>query len=352
MKTAFLSCEYLLADSRDAASDFISEFESVIPEEANMSGEDMLSGVGVDRLFSEIFSGVSAHSSEIVGFFLLLLGLGLFFAFCDAASELFGDRLYSAVRAGVSVIASLLVFYRLEELVFSVCEGLGSISELFSSLIPIISGISLAGGATGTAAIQAVNMNLTLSLVERFSDEFLMPLIFLIFALALTSGVGAGGARLAAGAKSAFLWGLGIVSTVLTASISMQSFLAAARDSAALRAAKYALSSSIPIVGSTVSGALSTLSGALSEASAVVGVGSVALIFTMAAAPILVMLLYRLALSATISVFSFVGADGAVSTFAAFRSALDALISFYSVSAVIYVLEIAIFIRGGVKIFV
>lgn len=335
------------------SGDFVTEFENIIPDGSYLQGEDLLSGVGVDRLFSELFSLLSSHTGELVSFFLLIIGIGLLSALADVAAELFGKGLYSAVRSGVSVISALLIFKRLESLVLSAGESLESLSGFFSALVPIITGISLAAGAVGTAGIQAVNMNLTLAVIGKASSEFLMPLVFMIFAVALTSSVGDGGAvKLARGAKNVFLWGLGIASSVLIASISMQSFLAASRDSAALRAAKYALSGSIPIVGSTVSGALSTLTGALSEAGAVVGIGSVAVIFTMAAAPVAVMLLYRLALSLGIGIFEFVGSAGAASCFSAFRSALDALISLYTVSAVIYILEITIFIRGGVKVFV
>lgn len=334
-------------------NDFISEFEKLVPEGSQLYGEELLSGVGADRLISEIFSAALQKTGGIVEFFLILLGVGLLFAVCDISGELFGERLHSAARAGVAAVSALLIFSKLESLVFSVGESLASLSDFFSALIPLVTGISLASGAVGTAAVEAFNMNLALSVIGKISSDFLMPTVFMIFALALTTSIGDGGAaKLAKGAKSVFLWGLGIISFVLIVSVSMQTFLASSRDSAAMRAAKYALSGSIPIVGSTVSGALSTLMGALSEASAVVGVGAVAVIFTMAAAPVAVMLLYRLALSVSIWLFEFIGSLGAVGSFSAFRAALDALISIYAVSAVIYILEITVFIKGGTRVFV
>jgi stage III sporulation protein AE len=119
-----------------------------------------------------------------------------------------------------------------------------------------------------------------------------------------------------------------------------------------LRAAKYALSGTVPIVGSTVSGALSTLFGSLSEARAVVGVGAIAVVFFLAASPLVLMLLYRLALSVATWIFEFLGEAGIGSHFLAFRSALDTLISLYALSSVVYILEIVIFIKGGVSVFV
>jgi stage III sporulation protein AE len=194
-------------------------------------------------------------------------------------------------------------------------------------------------------------MNLTLALLGKLSEELLTPLVFMIFSLSLTSSLSAMPSRLLKGAKSVFLWLLGIVTTVLVASISMQSFLAVSKDSAALRAAKYALTGTIPIVGSTVSGALSTLIGSLAEARAVIGVGAVAVIFSLAASPIIIMLLYRLALSVATWIFGFID-SGELSCFSVFRASLDALISLYAISAVVYILEIVIFLKGGVSAFV
>lgn len=346
---------YVALSSYDAdaeLSEIISDFESIIPDSAVNAGEDLLSGIGPDKLLSELFSAAFANGGAVISFFLMLLGLGLFSSVLEASSSLFGKRLYSAARAGICAISSLFVFSSLSGLAVSVSESLAAVSEFFSSLIPIVTGISLSSGAVTTAGVQAVNMNLTLTLLGSLSSELLMPLVFMIFSLSLVATFSGGSARLLKGARSVFLWALGIITTVLIASISMQSFLATAKDNAALRAAKYALSGSIPIVGSTVSGALSTLLGSLSEARAIVGVGAIAVIFSIAASPVVIMLLYRLALSVSMWIFELLGGEGGLACFSAFRSALDTLISLYAVSAVVYILEVIIFLKGGVSVFV
>lgn len=347
----YASAIFLAGDFAESAEGALSDFEKIIPENSLVGGGDILSGIGPDRLISEIFAVARASGGEVISFFLLLLGLGLFFALINASSGILGKSLSSASRAGVSAISSLLIFSYLGALVFSVGESLGAISDFFSALIPIVTTVSLSSGALTAAGVQAANMNLTLALLGKLSEELLTPIVFMIFSLSLTSSLSAMPSRLLKGAKSVFLWLLGIVTTVLVASISMQSFLAVSKDSAALRAAKYALTGTIPIVGSTVSGALSTLIGSLAEARAVIGVGAVAVIFSLAASPIIIMLLYRLALSVATWIFGFID-SGELSCFSAFRSSLDALISLYAVSAVVYILEIVIFLKGGVSAFV
>jgi stage III sporulation protein AE len=151
--------------------------------------------------------------------------------------------------------------------------------------------------------------------------------------------------------KGLFNWILGIGTTVLLAAVSMQSIIAGAQDTAYLRAAKYAASGMIPLVGSTVSGALGTLAGGLSYVKSAVGVSAVMMIVTLALAPLVTLLLYRLAFSLSISFLEFMDAKGGVRSFSAFRSALDALIAVYSLSAVVYVSEIVVFMKSGVSVF-
>lgn len=343
----------LPVSAENTAEDYLKDFSELLPDGSALSGsgEDIISGVGFDALLSELLLALRGESGEALSFFLLLVGVSLAFSLSELSFASWEQGLSAAVKGGVSAVASLLVFSRLHALVLSVKVSLSELSGFFSALVPIITGISAAGGAVSSAGVQAVNMNITLFLIEKISSDFLLPLVFCMFAFALVGSLGDGmSASLAKGVRSVFMWGFGIVSATLAAAVSLQSFLAASIDSAALRAAKYAVSGSIPIVGSTVSGVLSTLSGAVAQAGASVGVGAVAMLLISSAAPVILMLLYRLALSLCLSFLDFVGAAAGARALGAFRAALDALISVYTVALLIYILEIIIFIKGGASL--
>jgi hypothetical protein len=178
-------------------------------------------------------------------------------------------------------------------------------------------------------------------------------MVLLMFSLSMVSSVDSQNmtASVAKGVRSLFFSVLGIVTTVLLASLSLQSILSSASDSAMLRAAKYAAGNSIPIVGSTVSAALGTLFASASYAGASVGVGSVAVIVSLTLSPLILLLLYRFALSLFSSVLAMLGADSGAGLFSSFRSSLDALIAVYSSSVIICLFEIIIFMKCGVKMF-
>ena len=123
--------------------------------------------------------------------------------------------------------------------------------------------------------------------------------------------------------------------------------IASSADSAAMRAAKYT-AGLIPVVGGTVSGALSTLAAGLSYAKGIIGIGAIAVILGMALSPLILLLLYRLALSISLTLSELLGAAVMAKALSAFRFSLDSLIAVYALSAVIYIFEILLFVKIGV----
>jgi hypothetical protein len=105
----------------------------------------------------------------------------------------------------------------------------------------------------------------------------------------------------------------------------------------------------IPVVGSSVSGALSTLAAGLTYAKSFIGVGAILVIVTLALSPLILLLLYRFALSAVITFSDFVGLGG-IKIFGAYRFVIDSVVTLYALSALVYVIEIILFIKCGVSV--
>lgn len=328
------------------------DFCELLPEGEIEDSEELTQRVGVDSLFSLVFSKIGENSGSIIGFFGAVLGLTLLISLCESGAFFESKNLSPYTSATVTTVAGVLIFSSVYPLVLSIKESMELASGFFSALIPIVTGISASSGSIGSAGVHAANMNLILGLVSGVLSGLLLPLALLIFILALSDGLSAGqNASLAKGAKSTFLWALGIVTAIIMGGVSMQSLIASARDSAYMRAAKYASSGLIPVVGGTVSGALGALVGGLSYVKDAVGVGAVAFIVGISVGPLVSLLLYRLALSISISFMDFVGSAGGVRCFSAFRAAFDAIIAVFASSVLIYVFELVTFMKCGVASF-
>ena len=100
----------------------------------------------------------------------------------------------------------------------------------------------------------------------------------------------------------------------------------------------------------SVSGALSTLASGLSYAKDFIGIGAVSIIIAIALAPIILMISYRAALSLSVDFLGFLDTGGGVRVFSSMLGALDCLIAVFSMSTLIYIFEIILFIKSGVAL--
>ena len=253
LSLSFLASPATQTDS--GADGYWQEYIDIAPEgTVSENPEEVIWGVGVESLLSELVGAFEDGLGEVASFFVMLLGISLIIATSESVTPIENNALARNSSAAISVISSVLIFGKIGSLCFSVRESLESLSAFFSGIIPILTGILTAGGNVNSSASQAFNMNVTLGAVSYLSAEILIPLVFALFALALAASMDGGAiSSVAKGIKNIFMWLVGIGTAVIIGAVSMQSVITGAQDSAYLRAAKYAATGMIPVVGSTVS---------------------------------------------------------------------------------------------------
>ena len=340
---------FCLPISAKEAEDYISDFEEIIPDEMkeSLAAEELSTLVGFEAILSELACAFDERRGEIFSFLLLLLG-GV--VLCAASSMLEGE-LSSACEAGCGAIISLLVFSRLGKIFAEVSEGLSALSAFFTAFVPIAVGTTAASGGVSTALVQNSGMNITLWLLSTVGNPFFTSVVGFGLAASLLCGFGDDGAlSIARGVKSFFVFCVGTVSAILGATLSLQTVISSAADGAAMRAARYAATGFIPVVGAAVSGALSTLVSGLTYAKSIIGAGGIAVILITSLSPLLMLLLYRLAIFTASFFAEQCGRGAAVRIISAARFSLDSMIALYTTSALVYIIEIVMFMKGGVSV--
>ena len=339
-------------DGDDAFSEFIEQFSEVIPSESGVTLEEgeLINSVGFDAMLGGIANAVLGKKSELFSFFLTVMGFAVLTVVCDSIS--FSDKATkNAASVGVLVITSATIYPTVYSVFLSVGDSLMSVSGFFGAALPVMTAITTASGSVKTAGVQAMNMNITLGIVGAVATRLLLPLSFAMLALALVSSFGdAGTSKVAKGIKSAFTFGLGIVTAVSSAAIALQTVIASASDSASLRAARYAASGLIPVVGSSVSSALSTLAGGFAYAKSTVGATAIAVIAVISIAPLVSLLIYRMVFSIAVSFLEYADNSAGARCFSAYRTAFDTVISVYVMSTLVCIIQLIVFIKGGASI--
>ena len=338
---------FSLSASAAEGDEHLEEFGEIIPEgfeELKQNPKSAASLIGFENILSEISLALSERQGRISTFFMTVLGA----AAIIAVSSLSEAPALGVTRSGVGLMISAALCSSLLPLFSEMSRSLSEASRFFGALIPLGTAISVSTGAVATASVGAVGMGITLSLVGGAGGSVLLSLSGLSLSFGMLSPLGFRECpSILKGVRSFFFWVLGIVTALLVGSLSLQTVIASAQDSATMRGVKYLASGMIPVVGGTVSGALSTLASGMAYVKGVVGVGSVWVLAIIFLPPLLTLLLYRFALTLAVSITEGVGADG--EPFSSLRFALDTLIAVYSLSALIYIFEVILFIKSGVS---
>ena len=341
-------CFGIKTSAATEVDEFISEFEEITPEGFldELEVGRIVEMLGVEGILRRLIAVLSGERSRVLSFFLLLLGVII----TSSLVNLVSTELAESVRAVVGILSSVAIFHTISALVNEVFLSLNKINEFFSSFIPISIAITAFGGGESTAVTQGSGMYVTLSLLSRASGTVFSSICSFGLSAALLSPLGGQiVSSLTSAVKSIFTRVLGIFTAVITAAFSLQTLVSSSVDGASMRAARYIASGLIPVVGSTVSGALSTLASGMSYAKGIIGGGGVAVILFFAITPLVILLLFRLALSASIGVSQMLCAE-CERMLVAYRSALDMSLAVYALSTLVYLFEIIVFIKSGVNL--
>lgn len=187
---------------------------------------------------------------------------------------------------GVRLLSRVVLFSIIVGQAFSQLEGMQVFFEdlrgLSSAFLPLMGSMYVLGGNVGTAAVNHASLVLSLCLVEWIGSKTIVPLFSLCLAFSLlgvfgTSTAGRGG-MIGAKLKKWYTTALSLTMLLLTAAMGAQTTIAARADSMGFRTARFALSSSIPVIGGGLSEMLRTAATGVGWLRGIVGLGGVALL--------------------------------------------------------------------------
>ena len=347
---SFSRSEYGLPIADGELEDIYEEFSRLLPD-GIFDGEGEVGIGGIVEVYDYIRGAVSESGGAFLGDLALFMGVVLIFAVAELLGAEQGE-LADTVKVGACICLAVPILSSAMEKVTAVSEGMLSGCEFFSGIIPLLCSVCAIGGGTGTAAASGASMSITLSLVSRLLASNLLPLATFIFSASLISSfdTGRGTQRILKSAKNLFTFVMGAATVVLLATVGLQSVITSAKDTLAIRSAKYAISGMIPAVGGTISATLSTLITGASVMMSTMGAASVAALAVTMGTPLVSLLIYRFAIQLCISFCGLVGAGFAERFLESLRSSLDCILGVLCSSLIIFILEVVVFMKTGVPV--
>ena len=254
--------------------DYSAVYENLSTEAAEKLGALGVSSADANSLRSLTFEKVMAQLMQTAGesmetplkglltIIAILLLCSMLSMYKSTLSGEIGDVLNTAAALCISaaVAAPAVSFIGSAGATVSAC------ANLFLAYVPVVT-VMLAGSGKAVSAVtyQAAVTAAGQGAARAFSD-IIVPLLYVFLGLGITSGVAP---QIRLGGLTSMLsrlskWVLGFVMAVFTAVLSVRQGVASSLDTVASRAAKFALSSFVPVVGGALSEAYKTVQGSVS----------------------------------------------------------------------------------------
>lgn len=299
-------------------------------------------------------SGVLSHIWDIItGGIKAPVKSGFFIAsviFLTASITAFSisSRFETAIYAAVLAIGATVAvdIWRSVEAAIGAVQGC---SSFMLSFVPIFAGVLALSGHTVTAPAMSALLLGASEIVSFFASFFVLPLMGGYLALSIASGVSPlwGNVGIVETVKKLSMWTMSLLGTLFVGVLSIQTVVNSAADSVTIRATKFILGTSVPVVGGALSESVSTITASMGLLRSSIGIyGVVALIFMLL--PIIIeLLLWRGVLMINVSLAEVFSLSKVSGILRAVDSMLSVLLGAILIVGGMFIISLTVVISAG-----
>jgi len=262
------------------------------------------------------------------------------------------EALAGAVRfCSVSVIFATVIHMQIDHL-RAVGLFFERLSAVMTAMIPITGAVWAMGGNISTASSGTAAMYVFLSVCEGICAKSVIPVccVFTVLALCNTLSPEMGLRGFSGALKKIYTFFLGMVMTLLMASLTAQTTLTSAADSTAARAARLVSSNVIPVVGGSVGDALRTVAASVQYLKSIVGIGGIVIVALLLLPTLLSLIMTRLAFLLGSGIADILGCDMEGKLLSELGGVYAIMIAVVSMSSVMFIFALTIFSKTMVAI--
>ena len=295
-------------------------------------------------------SGINEVLKSFASILILIIIISVFNAMSAPISN---DGLKLAFSLCSCVCITVTVFNVCTLLVSNAAQYMGVLCTVMGAFLPIMTATLTMGGNITAAVISNGSMLLFINLVEGFLVSFMLPLTKASLALGCAKSINGtldlGG--ISKSIKTAFTSVTVFVMSIFMFVLSYKNTIAQSVDSLSIKTARFAISSFVPLVGSSVNESLRTVTASLSlikNSCGIIAIISVAVLML----PIVINLfLNKLSFSLLATMSRSIGGHNEASVLEEADSACSFILTLVCCSCVLFIFALTIFIKtelGGV----
>ena len=274
----------------DVYQDFLGSLPSSIleklPEGALSNNTEELGGA-VDEmsrfsyLLKTVLSLIGLRLGECLKLLCSVIGILILSSVCRTfCTSLKKPEIARAFSFMITLIITICLFSTGFGTIESVISYFEMLNAFTAASVPLMGSLYVMGGNAAAAIATSAGLSAFMTVLEGFIGKSIVPFCGVCLALALI-GACEGGPRLGSLLKSLkknYTLALSFFMMLLLAMLSTQTVLGASKDTLAMRSAKFAAGSLIPVVGGSVSELLRSVSASVGYMRASVGICGVLLL--------------------------------------------------------------------------
>ena len=295
-------------------------------------------------LLNTLLSAVGLRLGDGVALLATLTGLILVSAILGRLREGLGGQSGELFGFCLRLTLFTAIIAQVSGTVAAVQDYLKSLSELTSSMIPVMGVLYALGGDMGRAAVNSEILGVFLVILQYISGSVTPPVCGICTVFSFLDAIGAKAllAPLREQIKRWYATLLGVVTFLFSLALSTQSVLASRGDSLGMKGIKYAVGSMIPMVGGAIAGTLSTVAAGVSALRGICGVSGIILVVLLLLPTLVELLLLRAVLSLAAAVASMLSCEGEAKLLREMVSLQGYLIAAVSLCSVIFLLALTL----------
>lgn len=264
-------------------------------------------------LLQTVVSFLGAHLKDALHLLASLAGMLLLCAVSRTAqTALRRETLARAFSFCTNAILLLFLLKNGYQTVLQVHDYFSTLNQITQVSIPLMGVLYAMGGNISVAVASSSGLSVFMTIMENFVGKTIVPFFGICMAFAM---MGALDPALRTGTllntvKKNYTTVLTFLMMLLLAMLSSQSILGAKSDTLAMKSAKFAAGSIIPVVGGSVSELLKSVSAGVGYLRGTVGICALLLLLLLLLPPLIELFLLRFTWQFSASIADLLGCDG------------------------------------------
>ena len=266
--------------------------------------QDVFGDIDINEIFTASISG-NMDNNMIIDIIFALLGDNLksalvtigsvmiivvIHSILKAISENLGNENVSKIAYYIEYILIItLIMTNFSSIITEMKTAVQNLTGFANTLIPLLITLMITTGNVVSSGMLQPILLLMVTFISNFMTNILIPIVLVATALGIISKISdqAQVGKLSKFLNSSMVWILGTVLTLFVSVTSLEGGLTASVDGVTAKAAKTAISSVVPVVGSILGDAVNTIMGCSNIIKNAVGVVGILVIIAICIRPII-----------------------------------------------------------------